>query len=288
MTTTATVKSPIEVDAALRPALIDLLYRLGDDSLIIGHRNSEWTGIGPILEEDIAFSSMAQDKMGHALAFYTLLHELGEPDPDRIAYTRTPQQYRCCSLVTLDIYPKGQAAATNPLSNNPVRDRVVSQGDWAISFVRQFFFSEADAVRMASLEHSTYEPLAHLARKLRGEIKYHTLHGRTLLPRLGRATPESHDRLQAAVDTLYAHALGMFEPTSYDAPLSRQGITATEAELCDQWRHEVTPIMEQAGLIVPTATAPVYGGRSGKHTPELSELLDAMQKVYRLDPGATW
>ncbi len=69
-------------------ALKDLLYRLADDQLILGHRNSEWNGLGPILEEDIAFSSMAQDKLGHSLQLYTLLHQLGEAEPDTVAFTR--------------------------------------------------------------------------------------------------------------------------------------------------------------------------------------------------------
>lgn len=275
-------------NASTKIALIDLLYRLGDDSLIIGHRNSEWTGIGPILEEDIAFSSMAQDKIGHALAFYTLLHELGEPDPDTIAYGRGPERFRCCSLVTLDIFGDGKSAPPAALSNNPVRDRVVAQGDWAISLVRQFFFSEADAVRMAALEQSAYEPLAHLARKLRGEIKYHTLHARTLLPRLGRATAESRDRLQSAAAALYPHALGMFEPTRHDATLADAGIAPAEPELCDRWQREIAPIMDGSGLVFPPRSSPVYGGRTGKHLPELTEVLDALQKVYRLDPTAIW
>lgn len=280
--------SSLTLNPPTKAALIDLLYRLGDDSLIIGHRNSEWTGIGPILEEDIAFSSMAQDKIGHALAFYTLLHELGEPDPDTIAYARGPERFRCCSLVTLDVFGDGKAAPPPALSNNPVRDRVVAQGDWAISLVRQFYFSEADAVRMAALEQSAYAPLAHLARKLRGEIKYHTLHARTLLPRLGRATAESRGRLQTAVNALFPHALGMFEPTRHDAALAAAGIAPAEPELCERWQCEIAPIMDRSGLVIPARSSPVYGGRTGTHLPELAEVLDALQKVYRLDPAATW
>ena len=87
-----------------REAAINLLYRLADDELVIGHRNSEWTGHGPILEADIAFSSMAQDEMGHAQAYYTMLNQLGERDPDTLAFGRKPREFRCASLVCL---PKG-------------------------------------------------------------------------------------------------------------------------------------------------------------------------------------
>ena len=288
MTTIATMKTPVEVDATLRPALVDLLYRLGDDSLIIGHRNSEWTGIGPILEEDIAFSSMSQDKMGHAVAFYTLLHELGEPDPDRIAYARGSSEYRCCSLVVLECLTAMRADEEPPLCNNPVRDTLLHRGDWAASLVRQFFFSEADAVRMTSLEQSAYVPLAQLARKLRGELKYHTLHGRTMIERLGRATPDSRARLQASIDQLYPHALGMFESTKYDAALAEAAICPTEGELCERWQREMEPTLRKAGLQLPSGAKPIVGGRIGKHPAELTSLLDDLQRVYRLDPNAQW
>ncbi|MDZ7646123.1 MAG: Phenylacetic acid catabolic protein [Cytophagales bacterium] len=78
--------------------LKELLYKLADDQLILGHRNSEWTGMGPLLEEDIAFSSMAQDKVGQSLALYTLLHELGERDPDTVAFTRNANQFHNLSI----------------------------------------------------------------------------------------------------------------------------------------------------------------------------------------------
>ena len=86
-------------DSATLQALKSLLYRMADDSLIIAHRNSEWTGLGPILEEDIAFSSIAQDKLGHALSLYTLLNNLGEKEPDTIAFTRHTKDFTCCQFV---------------------------------------------------------------------------------------------------------------------------------------------------------------------------------------------
>src|ERR1043166_5162423 len=118
----ATATTEPKLKKATREALVDLLYRLGDDSLALGHRNSEWTGQGPILEEDIAFSSMAQDKLGHAQAFYTLLHELGEGDPESLAYRRGPEQYHCCKLAAMP------------------------RGTWAFSLVRHFLFAEADTI----------------------------------------------------------------------------------------------------------------------------------------------
>ncbi|MCG8409333.1 MAG: phenylacetate-CoA oxygenase subunit PaaC [Phycisphaerales bacterium] len=248
----------------VKTAIVDLLYRLADDHLILGHRNSEWTGLGPILEADIAFSSMAQDKMGHALAFYRLLQQLGEPDPDTNAFLRSGDQYRCCSLVCLE------------------------RGDWAQSVVRHFLFDEATRIRFEALEQSRYEPLAQVARKLRGELKYHTMHGQMNLDKLGDATEESHQRMQDALDRLFPHAMGVFEPTEWDETLAAEGIQPREAELCKTWRSQVADMCAESGLTMPDDVGPIYGGRAGKHPEDLKKLLDDMQKVYRLDPDSEW
>lgn len=271
----------------IKDAIVDLLYRLADDGLVIGHRNSEWTGLGPMLEEDIAFSSVAQDKMGHALAFYNLLHELGEPDPDTLVYTRTIEQFRCASLVVLECFTNDSANGSAMLSNNPTRDRLVAVGDWSQSLVRQFFFSEADAIRFAALSNSMFEPLAHLVRKFRGEIKYHTMHGRAIIKKLA-ATDDSRARIQAAVDLLWPHALGLFEPTPHDKTLVEAGISPAETALCESWRSEVEPLLHEAGLQIPADAKPSYGGRTGKHQSGMESLLGDMQKVARMDPGAKW
>lgn len=247
-----------------RPAVIDLLYRLADDDLIIGHRNSEWTGLGPILEADIAFSSMAQDEMGHATAYYRLLHELGEPDPDTLAFGRPANQYRCCSLVAL------------------------GRGDWAFSLVRQYLYDSAEHERLAALRESSFEPLAGLARKFLAEEKYHRMHGRSWLARLSTATDESRRRMQAALDEAWPHALGMFEPTEHDSALAEAGVTRGEAELGVRWRSVVEKELGAAELQVRADAVPVHGGRRGRHPAALGELLDAMQRVYRLDSQAAW
>ncbi len=247
-----------------REAAINLLYRLADDELIIGHRNSEWTGHGPILEADIAFSSMAQDEMGHAQAYYQLLHQLGEREPDVLAFGRKPREFRCASLVCL---PKG---------------------DWGFSVLRQFLYDAAETVRLAALANSSLLPLAQLAGKLRGEEKYHLMHGRTWVLRLGRATDDSHGKMQAALDFAYPHALGLFEPTEYDEPLAQAGISPREDELRRQWESAIAPVLADSGLAVPEGTKPVYGGRVGRHADALKELLDGMQLVYNIDPTAKW
>lgn len=259
------IDNPASLDSVCRRAVIDLLYRLADDALVMGHRNSEWTGLGPILEEDIAFSSMAQDEMGHAQVYYQLLHELGEADPDTLAFGRPPRDWKSASLVSLP-----------------------GLHDWAFSLIRKFLYDVAVSVRLAALADGAYVPLARVARKLISEKKYHLMHGRAWVLRLGRAGGESREKMQDALNRAYPHALGMFEPTEADEVLAQAGIAPRELQMRREWESATAPVLHEAGLNVPEHVRPEYGGRVGKHPPALKELLDAMQMVYRMDPAAKW
>lgn len=248
-------------------ALKDLLYRMADDSLIIAHRNSEWTGLGPLLEEDIAFSSIAQDKLGHAYALYQLLESLGEPPADTTAFARDASQFHCCQLV-----------------EHPI-------GDYAFSLVRHFMFDVSESLRYEMLEKSAHEPLAKLALKVRGEIKYHTFHANTWMEQLGKkGNDESHARMQSAVNDVFPMALGIFEPSKHDATLAAEGIFAGESALEERWLAALAPVLERSGLTLPdrATTTPIYGGRSGNHTEYLQPLLEEMGEVFRIDPAAEW
>lgn len=247
-------------------ALKDLLYRMADDALILGHRNSEWTGLGPMLEEDISFSSMAQDKLGHSLALYTLLHEVGEADPDTVAFTRNAPQVHCCHLVEL-----------------PTEE-------YEDALMRHFLFDHAESLRYEALTQSSYEPLAKVARKFRGELKYHVLHANTWLKQLGSASDESVARLQGALDRLLPYALGIFEQTEHEAEIVAQGIFIGETALRARWMQAITAVLDHTALAVPDLllVAPLDGGRRGHHTEHLQPLLDEMSEVFRLDPTADW
>ncbi|MBG8551941.1 1,2-phenylacetyl-CoA epoxidase subunit PaaC [Hymenobacter guriensis] len=244
----------------------DLLYRLADDQLILGHRNSEWNGLGPILEEDIAFSSMAQDKLGHALQLYSLLHELGEAEPDTVAFTRNAAQFHCSQLVELPI------------------------GDYAFSLMRHFLFDHAELLRFEALAASSYEPLAQVARKLKGELKYHVLHANTWIRQLGTSTEEALEKLQAALDLTLPYALGLFEKTEAEPAIIAEGLFIGEDVLRAQWLENISRVLNQTQLELPdlSAITPVGGGRHGEHTEFLQPLLDEMAEVFRLDPTADW
>lgn len=246
-----------------QPALQELLFRLADDEVIMGHRNTEWTGHGPILEADIAFSSMAQDELGHAQVYYSLLHELGQADPDRLAFMREASDFKCAQLVELP------------------------RGDWAFAVTRQFLYDAAESVRLSALAKSSYTLLAQAARKFIGEEKYHFLHGQTWIQQLGRATGESRARLQTALDHVYPYALGLFETTEMDEAIVAEGLQKPEAEIKEDWLTHLTPVLHDVGLTLP-GTAPIEGGRRGQHTEHLAALLNDMQLVFRTDPEATW
>jgi ring-1,2-phenylacetyl-CoA epoxidase subunit PaaC len=248
-------------------ALTDLLYQLADDDLMIGHRNSEWCGMGPLLEEDIAFASMAQDQLGHALAYFRLLESLGHGNPDQLGFLRQPAEYRAAHLM---VQPNG--------------------GDYAFSLVRHFLYDHAKFIRLGHLTQSAYQPLAQLAGKLRREVKYHVLHGRTWVQRLATGTDESHLRMQSALNEAWPAALAMFEPPASEAQRTAEGLCPTEADLQTEWLQTVTPILIEAGLEIPADAdpTPFMGGRFGYASEHLEPLLTEMTEVIRLDPQAAW
>src|ERR1035437_8162554 len=206
-------------------AIKELLYKMADDQLIIGHRNSEWTGIGPVLEEDIAFGSLAQDKVGHAYNIYQLLHEMGEADPDTIAFNRDEKDMKCCHLVELPI------------------------GEFNFSLVRHFLFDHAEYLRFEMLSRSSFEPLANLAKKYKGEIKYHIFHADTWIKQLMDGSEESKARIQSSFHELLATSFSIFEPGPFENILMQEGIFGGEAELETKWYDTVSNFAKNNGIL---------------------------------------
>jgi ring-1,2-phenylacetyl-CoA epoxidase subunit PaaC len=243
----------------------ELVYKIADDLLIFGHRNSEWTGFGPLLEEDIAFSSMAQDKIGQSQALYTILHQLGEQPPDTVAFMRNADQFHNCIFAELP------------------------NGEYDFSLVRHFLIDTALAIRFEMLTKSSFIPLAELSNKIRGELKYHTLHANTWIKQLGTATEESISRLQNSLNFAWPYALGMFEHSPYENNLMEDKIFGGEQLLYEQWMPRVQETISKTQLTVPdNAKSAIVGGRIGKHSEHLQPLLDEMSEVFRIDPGAEW
>jgi len=247
-------------------ALKELLYKIADDLLILGHRNSEWTGFGPLLEEDIAFSSMAQDKVGQSYVLYQMLNNLGEQSPDTVAFMRNADQFHNCQLVELP------------------------NQEYDFSLIRHFLFDTADALRWEMLSQSSYEPLAQLARKIKGELRYHTMHANTWIKQLGSATEESISRLQNSLQEAMPYALGIFEESPYEKEIISSGFFAGERELKKRWLTKIEEVISKTQLHLPDLKVliPVEGGRVGKHSEHLQRLLDEMSEVFKIDPTAEW
>ncbi len=248
-------------------AVKNLLTRLGDDELVIGHRNSEWTGLGPILEEDIAFSSMAQDEIGHAQAYYSLIQEFfGGPEPDVLAFQRKETEFLSCHLVEYPI------------------------GDYAFSLMRHLLYDLAEHIRLEDLNLSSFAPLAELSKKIIREEKYHILHARTWIQQLSQSSDEAKQRLQDGLNRAWPLAYSIFEPTPFDEDLKKEGICLTETELKIKWEKECTAFITSCNLRLPEVKdqSQFYGGRNGKHSPHLASMLKEMTEVLVLDPNATW
>lgn len=247
-------------------AVKEFLYKIADDQLIIGHRNSEWTGLGPILEEDIAFSSIAQDKIGQSQHIYEILNTLGEADADTIAFTRGAKEFKSCHLVEYPI------------------------GEYNFSLMRNFLFNHSEQIRFEMLASSSLQPLANLAKKYKGEIKYHVMHSDTWVKQLGNANEESRARMQSALNECFNLALGIFEESENTNMLNRLGVFEGENSLKEKWLETISPIFEKASLKIldEKDRSPVYGGRKGYHTEYLDPLLNEMGAVFRLDPKAEW
>lgn len=265
---------PDDLNGPARAALADLLLALADDEFVLGFWDSEWTGIAPVLEEDVAYSSIAQDEIGHARALYGLLADLTGRDADTIAYDRDPTGFRQARLLDLD------------------------RGDWAQSIARRYLYDTADAVRLAALAGSAYAPLAELLGKVRREEAYHLLHFDDWLRRLNR-DPEGRARLVATLTTLWPAALDLFTPLAGEAALVRAGILPRPfTALRGDWLAALAPIFGELDLPLPARrqddgayapiVAPVTGGRDGDHDPAFNRLWAELTMVYREDPGATW
>ena len=245
-------------------ALGELLRSMADDEFVIGFSDSEWTGIAPLLEEDIAMSSIAQDELGHAAALYALLGGLTGEDPDALAYDRPPEAYRHCRLLDH------------------------GRGDWAMTIARRFLYDSADAIRLEALAGGTWEPLADLVGKLIREERYHRMHAGAWLERLARDGGEARTRLLLAMRTLQHDAATLFTSLADEPALVEAGILAAPmAELEGRWRAAIGPVFAQLDLPMPPAARQRARGRLD-HGPAFRWLWGEFTSVRRSEPGAAW
>lgn len=247
---------------ALHAALAARLLASADDELILAHRNAEWTGHAPILEEDIALANIAQDELGHAIVWYGLVEGLTGEDPDRLAFLRDPDQFRNAQLV-----------------EQP-------RGDWAFTMLRQYLFDAYELALLSRLLASGYQPAADAAARMRNEEIYHYRHSSAWVRRLGRGTEESHRRMQGALNELWPLTGQLFCPQPGDDLLVAVSFWPDCNELGRAWLDVVVPFLEQAGLVVPEL--PIGAADRRAHSVHLDALLADMQMVARADSEAAW
>lgn len=267
--------------------LINYLLHLADDALILGHRNSEWCGHGPVLELDIAISNIALDLLGQARNFYQYAAEIinGSDDAyckafnrgedlgavavteDTLAYHRDASEFKNCLLV-----------------EQP-------NGDWGVTMMRQFFFSTYQYYLYQQLQHSNDERVAAITKKALKEVTYHVRWSSEWIIRLGAGTEESHARMLNAIKVLKDHTVELFTPAVYEEEAAKQGYGTNITLLQPLWMQKVSDVFTQATL---AETLPFYntnsssGGKDGRHSRHLEEILADLQYLQRMHPGAEW
>ncbi len=278
-------------------SLAALLTALADDELIIGHRHSEWTGFAPHIEEDVAFSSIAQDEIGHAAAYYTRLSRLGrDSDADRLALGKDAVDYR----------------------NAIICER--PNGDWSYTLARHWLYDAADSVRLEALESSADHELAALATKMRREERYHLLHADTWMKRVAAGPVEGRTLLIASLGSAFAESAGLFEPIEEEEAAIEAGwlpapshelrarFLARTAESLENWglpaevhagldrsaefvassSGDLIAGRDRADVDSPVASHAALGGRRGHHSEDFKTLWDDMTSTFRSNPGAAW
>ena len=242
------------------------LTRLGDNTLILGHRVSEWCGHSPILEEDIALANMALDLIGQTQLWLGLAGavEGAGRTADDLAFLRDGWDFSNILLV-----------------ERP-------NGDFGQTLMRQFLFDAWHQPMLKALEGSADARVAEIAAKAGKEVAYHVERSADLVIRLGDGTEESHTRMQRALDALWTYCGEMFIGDAIDARLAAAGIMPAPESLRPGWDALVGEVLAEATLTPPANPYAHTGGKQGKHTEHLGHLLTSMQWLQRAYPGAKW
>lgn len=240
----------------------DYILHLADNALILGQRNSEWCGHGPVLEQDIAITNISLDLIGQARWLYQYAAQLradGSTE-DSLAYLRTEREFKNCLLTEL---PKG---------------------DWAQTVLRQYFFSEYQYLLFRQLQSHDDEQLAGFAVKTLKEVSYHLRWSREWVLRLGNGTEESHRRLTTAFENIWAYTGELFMAAPYE---QNNGIDLSAIK--QNWESNITAVLAEATLMNALPSIHMYsGGKTGVHTEHMGFILSEMQYLQRSYPGCEW
>jgi ring-1,2-phenylacetyl-CoA epoxidase subunit PaaC len=242
------------------------ILQLADNALILSQRLSEWCGHGPVLEQDIAITNIALDLLGQArnLLAHAASLENNARTEDEMAFFRDTHQFNNVLLVE---YPNT---------------------DWAFTITRQFFFDVFNYYNYQALLESADTQLAGIAEKSLKEVTYHLRYSSEWMVRLGDGTEVSHQKMQAAVDTLWPYTGEMMSPNTADDWAQEAGIGPDLALIKQAWETKVKAVLEEATLTLPSNTWMQKGGKNGIHSEHFGFLLAEMQHVQRTYPGQNW
>lgn len=255
------------MEAAKDPTLFEFALRMGDNTLVLGHRVSEWCGHAPVLEEDIALANTALDLIGQTQMWLGLAGDAegAGRDADALAFRRDAWDFRSCLLV-----------------EQP-------NGDFGQTLLRQYLFDAWQSVALPRLAQSTDPRVAAIASKAAKEAAYHLERSAGTVIGLGDGTAESHARMQAALDLLYPYVGEMFGADAVDEDMAARGIAPLPADLRADFDAEISSVLTQATLTIPDDRWTHTGGRTGvKHSEHLGHLLTQMQWLQRAYPDARW
>jgi len=247
-------------------ALFEYACRLGDDSLILGQRLSEWCGHAPMLEVDLSLANIGLDLIGQATHFLKLAGEAeGQGrDEDALAFRRDVLDFRNCLLV-----------------EQP-------NGDFAQTIARQFLFSNWQELLFRELTRSRNETIAAVAAKAVKEVAYHARFADEWMVRLGDGTDESRSRVGAGLEWMWRFGDELFEADAAIEPLITAGVAADVRKLRPEWDARIAKTLTEATLEKPKPRRATSGGRAGHHSEHLGHLLSEMQFLQRAYPGAKW
>lgn len=252
----------------MNESLINYTLHLADNALILGQRNSEWCGHGPVLEQDIAITNISLDLVGQARSLYQYAATLINSDPsggnatateDTLAYYRTEREFKNCLLTELP------------------------RGDWAQTILRQFLFSTYQYYLYQYLQNNTDKTLSAIAEKSLKEVTYHLRWSSEWVVRLGDGTEESNRRIKNALAGLWKYTGELFTPAPYE---TAAGIDVSSLKY--DWSKKVKAVFDEAGLQVPENVFMQTGGKTGMHTEYMGYILTELQYVQRAYPGCEW
>lgn len=246
--------------------LFQYLLHHADNALILGQRNSEWCGHGPVLEQDIALTNISLDLIGQARYLYQYAAEIhGESaTEDSLAYLRDARDYRNLLMTELP------------------------RGDWGFTVLRQFFFSQYQVLLFEALTQSPDEQLAGIAEKALKEARYHRRWSGEWVVRLGDGTEESHQRMQASLLQLWPYTGEAFMPADFEKSMAASGLAPDPTGFQQAWEAGVHAVLQEASLAIPPAAWQHRGGKTGSHTEHLGFVLAEMQFLQRAYPGSSW